>query len=193
MYFYEVTNRSSAIFWFELSVDIVFACDMIINFITAYYDNSTRCLICSPIRIAMNYLKGYFIIDFIATVPIGYILSSSSGSVVGSKLGKLGRLPKLARFLKAVRLLKLLRIYRLKDFITRLETEYNIHHGITRMIKILATVLLVTHLAACFWHLVGLFSGDDHIDGGWIYRYSFQDKSILARYVASLYFSFSTV
>ena len=82
---------------------------------------------------------------------------------------------------------------KLKDFITKLETEYNIHHGITRMIKILATVLLVTHLAGCFWHLVGLASGDDVYEGGWIYRYSYQEESIPARYCASLYWAFSTV
>ena len=61
------------------------------------------------------------------------------------------------------------------------------------MIKILATVLLVTHLAGCFWHLVGLTSGDDLFDGGWMYRYSFDHKSIPERYVASLYWAFSTV
>lgn len=57
---------------------------------------------------------------------------------------------------------------KLKDFVSKLETEYNIHHGITKMIKILATVLLVTHLSACFWHLVGISGGEDILDGGWM-------------------------
>ena len=58
---------------------------------------------------------------------------------------------------------------KLKDFTTKMETEYKIHHGITRMIKIPATVLLVTHLVICFWHLVGLTSDNDVYEEGWIY------------------------
>ncbi len=193
MYYYEETDKSSGIFWFELSVDVAFACDIILNFITAYHDPTQKCMVYSPKKISVKYLKGFFFIDLIATLPISYILDSSSGNAVANKLGKLGRLPRMVRFLRAVRLLKLLRVYKLKDFIVRLETQYNVHHGITRMIKILATVILVTHVTACGWHLVGVSSGDDIFEGGWIYRYSFQDKSKPERYVASLYFAFSTV
>ena len=114
MYFYEITDKSSGVSWFELSVDIAFVCDILINFITAYHDPNRKCLVCSPKRIAMKYLKGYFVLDLVATLPINYILSSSSGNLVANKLGKLSRLPKMVRFLKAVRLLKLLRVYRVR-------------------------------------------------------------------------------
>ena len=35
--------------------------------------------------------------------------------------------------------------------------------------------------------------GINELEGGWIYRYSFSEKSITVRYIASLYWSFSTL
>ena len=79
-------------------------------------------------RIACNYLKGFFFVDLLATIPFGYILTETRLAQAG-KVGKLGKLPKMIRVIRAVRLLKLLRVYKIQLFILRLETEFNIHHG----------------------------------------------------------------
>ncbi len=52
---------------------------------------------------------------------------------------------------------------------------------------------MVTHLSGCFWHLVGLSGGDDIEEGGWVYRFDYQDKAVPVRYIASLYWAFSTL
>jgi hypothetical protein len=162
--------------WFEVITDFAFGIDIIFNFITAYRDPQTKLLVSNPRRIGCNYLKGFFVVDLLATIPFGYILTETRLAQAG-KIGKLGKLPKMIRIIRAVRLLKLLRVYKLQLFILRLETEFNIHHGkhfyttcdvidmlhlfslnrpwlpciigITRMIKILLMVGLVTHLAGC--------------------------------------------
>ena len=61
------------------------------------------------------------------------------------------------------------------------------------MLRILLLVLLVSHVVACFWYLLGVVSGKDSYDGGWMYRYHFADKSIPDKYIASLYWAFSTL
>lgn len=114
MYWDHDTNKSKGVFWFELFTDIAFAFDILINFVSAYHDPTSKCLVCNPKRIAMRYLKGYFFFDFLATIPFNYILSSSNGNLVLNKIGKLGRLPRMVRFLKAIRLLKLLRVYKVR-------------------------------------------------------------------------------
>ena len=77
-----------------------FALDIILNFLTTYTDEKTSMIVTSPRRIAWKYLRGFFFIDLIATIPFGYILTSSSFAV-SNKLGKLGRLPKLVKFVRA--------------------------------------------------------------------------------------------
>lgn len=113
-------------------------------------------------------------------------------------MGKLGRLPKIIRFAKAARLLKLLRVYKLHEFIMKLEIQYNVHHGISRMVKIVMLILLVTHFVACFWFLIGLSGGESlnkemGRDGGWVFRYFLDDKPIPHQYTASMYWAFSTL
>lgn len=69
----------------------------------------------------------------------------------------------------------------------RLEVEYNIHHGISRMIKIVMLIMLVTHLVGCFWFLIGL-GGDeeDMLNAGWVYRYYLDQSPKAVQYVASV-------
>ena len=149
-FFWEQDNEEedTSIFVFESIIDAIFMVDILLNFFTSYYFDKTASTITSPRRIAWHYLRGYFFIDLIATIPFGYILTSSSFAVA-NKLGKLGRLPKLVKFVRAARLLKLLRVYRLHDFIIKLEGQYRIHHGYSRMIKIVTLILLVTHMVGC--------------------------------------------
>lgn len=142
-----------------------------------------------PKQIARRYLTGFFAVDVIATFPFGLVLSHPSLGLT-NKVGKFGRLPKLLKFLRAAKLLKLVR---LQQFISRLETEYNIHHGVARMVKVISLVFLVTHVVGCFFYLIGLSGGNDDEDGGWMFRYEYHEKPVGARYVASMYWAFSTL
>lgn len=173
------------VFIFEMLVDAMFAIDILLNFFTAYTDPSTSLMVTSPKLIAKKYIKSYFFVDLIATLPLGYILTHSSSTAI--KIGKLGRLPKLVKFVRGLRMLKLLRVYKLQKFIMRLEGEYNIHHGVSRLIKIVVTILVVTHMAGCFWYLIG--SEED----GWVQRYGMVTSPRNVQYVAAMYWAFSTL
>ena len=186
------SDTASGIFMFELCTDVFFTLDIILIFFTAYQDGKTKKIITSPRMIALHYFRSSFFVDLVATIPFSYILSHPSLGLT-TKLGKLGRLPKIVKFFRAVKLLKLLNIYKLQLFIMKLETDYNIHHGITRLMRILMMVLLVTHLVACFWYLVGITGGNDIYDGGWMYRFEFDTKPKKDKYIAALYWSFSTL
>ncbi|KAL7490438.1 hypothetical protein ACHAWT_000029, partial [Skeletonema menzelii] len=196
-FFWEDDNdqEERSIFIFESVIDIIFLIDICLNFVTTYRDRSQDILIANPKQIALHYLRGYFFIDLIATIPFGYILTSSSFAVA-NKLGKLSRLPKLIKFVRAARLLKLLRVYRLHSFIVKIEVEYNIHHGYSRMIKIVTLILLVTHMVGCFWFLIGISGGggqSDNLNQGWVYRYHLDTEARWVQYIASMYWAFSTL
>ena len=131
-FFWQQDNyEEHSIFIFESVIDAVFVVDIVFNFFTTYTDAKTSMIVASPKQIALHYLRGYFFIDLIATIPFGYILTSSSFAVT-NKVGKLGRLPKLVKFVRAARMLKLLRVYRLHDFVLKLEVKFNVNHGYSR-------------------------------------------------------------
>ena len=49
-------------------VDVMFVVDIFINFRTTYVDSSNE-VISSPCRIAVHYIKTWFIIDILAAIP----------------------------------------------------------------------------------------------------------------------------
>lgn len=57
--------------YYEFFVDIWFLMEICINFFTGYYDKGM--LIMNFSLIAKNYLKGYFFIDLVSSIPISFI------------------------------------------------------------------------------------------------------------------------
>lgn len=53
---------------FEVTVDILFACDLIVNFISAYVDNDRKLEIKIKV-IASNYIRSWFFFDVAACIP----------------------------------------------------------------------------------------------------------------------------
>ena len=186
-------SLSSSLQTVENTSDILFGIDIILNFCTAYVDPKTGSLVVDRKRIAIHYVKTYFFIDLIATIPFGLILPQGGNAKALNKGGKVMRLPKLVKFLRLFRLVKLARIYRLRQLINRIQAEYNIHYGLGRMFKIVFMVMLVTHLVGCLWYMIGRTGGEDEIDGGWMWRYGLSNHTIEEQYVTSLYWAFSTL
>ena len=54
---------------FEWTVDILFAIDIFVNFISVYEDRKTGVIILDRKKIAMNYIKSWFILDLLACFP----------------------------------------------------------------------------------------------------------------------------
>jgi hypothetical protein len=55
--------------YFDTFVDLVFGIDIIVNFISAYEKPNGK-FEYKLKKISLNYLTGFFLIDFVATVPI---------------------------------------------------------------------------------------------------------------------------
>lgn len=57
--------------YFEVLIDIWFILEIILNFITGYYEKGV--LIMDLPMIAKNYLKGYLLLDILSSFPISFI------------------------------------------------------------------------------------------------------------------------
>ena len=62
-------NVSAAMGVVNWIIEVFFIVDMICNFFSSFRDQSTHSIITNRQHIAMHYLKGYFLIDFIAIIP----------------------------------------------------------------------------------------------------------------------------
>ena len=106
---------ASADAWFVLNrlVDLVFILDMVVILKTARKDG--RKMISNHMDIACNYLKGWFLFDLAASVPLDVILwLVSGGSLSASQGASASRSTKLIRVIKIFRIFRILRLLRLK-------------------------------------------------------------------------------
>lgn len=103
-----VNNISSSIKFIEYSIDILFLLDIIIIFNTVIYDED-YVLVENRKDIANNYLRGWFFIDFLAILPLDFIMAASSKNVKMVRIARVGRLYKLVKLTRLLRILKLVK------------------------------------------------------------------------------------
>ena len=89
------TNNLEIIYWV---IEFFFFVDFVLNWFQSYRDPKTQEPACCFKKIAMNYLKNRFVIDFISIIPFSILDQNSSE----------GHLTKLLRFPRMIRLVKIL-------------------------------------------------------------------------------------
>jgi len=144
-------------------VDLFFFFDLaFINFNLAYMDKSigSGMWVVDRAKIVKRYLRGYFILDVVSTIPFGMIVL-----VIGdSSLEKL----KLLRIIRLVRITKLLKLLQTGHVIKFLE-QTGVSFNVLTLIKFVIGVLFIAHWLACGWHAVVRF--ENHIDNNWVNTY----------------------
>jgi hypothetical protein len=211
----------SAIWFVELTIDIYFLIDIILNFRVrpviavcrgaprllsdsllpllgrrsrqlAFYDEETGLRVVTPREISISYLKGWFIIDVLGILPVGYaelLVSSGEGGAGGA-----GSNLKSLKVLRLFRLAKMLRLRKLKDALKRfekngLDVDMFMETGITLFI-----IALAAHVLACLYYLVG--SEEMEVNGisiqGWVKNeetgldWHWIDPGVPTQYIAAL-------
>lgn len=121
-------------------VDFIFLTDIVMNFYTSYI-NSDGDEITDRRKIIVNYLKGYFFIDFCAAFPIDNFIVMLVDNSEGATDALLSDLLKLSRIF---RLSRILRFSRLTDTVK----------SFYRLLQLFMYLLLWIHFVACIWFLV---------------------------------------
>lgn len=80
---------------------LFFSTDILINFRTAIIDDGE--LIQAPWPVASKYLRGWFVLDLVATIPYELLLTALFPSTFNSKALAWAQLPRFVRFLRLVR------------------------------------------------------------------------------------------
>uniref|UniRef100_A0A3B3U5D1 Voltage-gated inwardly rectifying potassium channel KCNH2 n=1 Tax=Poecilia latipinna TaxID=48699 RepID=A0A3B3U5D1_9TELE len=165
----------------DLIVDIMFIIDILINFRTTYV-NSNDEVVSHPVRIAVHYFKGWFLIDMVAAIPFD-LLIYRNGEETTTLIG----------LLKTARLLRLVRVARKLD-------RYS-EYGAAVLFLLMCTFALIAHWLACIWYAIGSVERNGSI--GWLhtlgdqlgkhFNESVPGPSIKDKYVTALYFTFSSL
>eukprot|EP00439_Symbiodinium_sp_Y106_P039491 s1288_g4.t2 len=149
-------------FWFWLTT-MTFSADILASFNTAIprgddvdVDDAKETLIVERRIIAATYLRGWFVLDFISTVPWSRIVDTMVGPG-GGPMVTVAKLAKVLKFIRIIRLMKMLRAKKLKDIWEQVEKRIGsvaIVQGMM-LIRVLLVVVGICHWNACLFWIVG--------------------------------------
>lgn len=155
-FFLFLDSQSLGLDIFEMVLDYFFIFDIFLNFNVAYKD-STGVLITDWKMIAMNYLKGFFWIDLLTSIPISQIFRSSD-SAVGSfnKLFRLFRLPKIYSKLKLNKEFSLGNLLRYLKLGNMWRYKIKSKEALLSSLFLGFVTFLILHLGACIFIFIGI-------------------------------------
>ncbi len=168
----------------DLTMDILFLLDIFATFNTGFIFQ--KILVSNRHLIIKRYLKGWFIIDFLSTVPIDNIAELAMGSE-GSNTKNLRTL-KMIRGLRLLRLLKLARLLKLKKVTAILEESGMFNPALFKLFGLLLQILFIAHMLACGWYYM-----NEAEPMGWSMQFGVVNDHILDRYLKSVYWTVATM
>ena len=147
----EPTDGMTIVFY---SVESCFYLDFILSFFQGYLDVEEQKKVFEFRKIAIKYLKGWFVIDFISIFPFHLLSNSNSRH---SQVTKLFRLPRMLRMIKLLDINNVKRL--LKSFQGEISNANQIVQQYTnlfiyKMIRLVLMLSLCTLFLGCIWFFI---------------------------------------
>ena len=188
----EVQMNGSKIF--EYCLDFLFFIDIFVNFNSCYYEDDVD-LIEDRKEITCNYLKGWFLVDFVAIIPIDIVFNVTgfTGLLRLTKIGKLSRLVKITKLIRLIRVFKIMKEQ--SKILSYISDFLSIGLGYERLIFFAMIFFLLCHSVACLWIIQANLSSDEDAlwKGTWVEAGEFTETSKQGLYMASLYYTVTTI
>ncbi|XP_051686094.1 potassium/sodium hyperpolarization-activated cyclic nucleotide-gated channel 2 isoform X2 [Oryctolagus cuniculus] len=142
---------------FNVVSDTFFLLDLALNFRTGIVVEDNTEIILDPEKIKRRYLRTWFVVDFVSSIPVDYIfLIVEKG--IDSEVYKTARALRIVRFTKILSLLRLLRLSRLIRYIHQWEEifhmTYDLASAVMRICNLISMMLLLCHWDGCLQFLV---------------------------------------
>uniref|UniRef100_A0A665TV23 Potassium/sodium hyperpolarization-activated cyclic nucleotide-gated channel 3-like n=1 Tax=Echeneis naucrates TaxID=173247 RepID=A0A665TV23_ECHNA len=142
---------------FNVVSDTFFLMDLVLNFRTGIVREDNTEIILDPQQIKIKYLKSWFVVDFISSIPVDYIFLIVE-TRIDSDFYKTARALRIVRFTKILSLLRLLRLSRLIRYIHQWEEvfhmTYDLASAMVRIMNLIGMMLLLCHWDGCLQFLV---------------------------------------
>ncbi|XP_056599195.1 potassium/sodium hyperpolarization-activated cyclic nucleotide-gated channel 2-like [Triplophysa dalaica] len=142
---------------FNVVSDTFFLMDLVLNFRTGIIIEDNSDIILDPKSIKKTYLRTWFVVDFVSSIPVDYIFLIVERGM-DSEMYKTARALRIVRFTKILSLLRLLRLSRLIRYIHQWEEifhmTYDLASAVIRIFNLIAMMLLLCHWDGCLQFLV---------------------------------------
>ncbi|XP_064192107.1 potassium/sodium hyperpolarization-activated cyclic nucleotide-gated channel 2 [Anguilla rostrata] len=142
---------------FNVVSDTFFLVDLVLNFRTGIVKEDNTEIILDPQQIKIKYLRSWFVVDFISSIPVDYIFLIVE-TRIDSDFYKTARALRIVRFTKILSLLRLLRLSRLIRYIHQWEEifhmTYDLASAMVRIVNLIGMMLLLCHWDGCLQFLV---------------------------------------
>ena len=141
-----------------------FLFDMLFSFNTIVYIEGGS-VIMDRGKIACHYLRFWFWIDLLGSVPyehVGELISKLSGGTNAVDVSNLSFL----RIFRLLRLLRLFKLLKLESFMEHVEIHFNTDMRPFRLVFLLLKLLYLSHILACGWYFVADLSVEAQVSGG---------------------------
>ncbi|KAK2718797.1 potassium/sodium hyperpolarization-activated cyclic nucleotide-gated channel 3-like isoform X2 [Artemia franciscana] len=174
---------------FNCLSDTIFMIDIVVNFRTGIMqqDNSEQ-VILDPKLIAHNYLKTWFFLDLVSSIPLDYIfLIFNQDYGEGFQILHAGRALRILRLAKLLSLVRLLRLSRLVRYVSQWEEVYflNMASVFMRIFNLICMMLLIGHWSGCLQFLVPMLQGFP--PNSWVAINELQESYWLEQYSWALF------
>lgn len=182
-------NLSDIFKYMGFIIDLLFCFDILINLSLAFV-NDEGILIEDRGIIAKRYLRSWFLVDFISSIPFDYIEQLYIKNSY-NRLFRLLRLPRLYKLFKVFRIKRIIQVFKRYAIIKKILRILRDHAGIVNLIKFTFTVLIVVHLLGCLWFFTAKYN--DFNSDTWVFRYNYVNSDMVTLYITSIYFVFTTL
>ncbi|KAI4810706.1 hypothetical protein KUCAC02_013642, partial [Chaenocephalus aceratus] len=153
--FFREENTPSWII-FNVVSDTLFMVDLVLNFRTGIIKEDNTEILLDPRAIRQKYLKNWFLVDFVSSIPVDYIFLMVDS--LDSEVYRTARALRIVRFTKILSLLRLLRLSRLIRYIHQWEEifhmTYDLASAMVRIVNLIGMMLLLCHWDGCLQFLV---------------------------------------
>eukprot|EP00049_Salpingoeca_infusionum_P015735 m.308498 g.308498 ORF g.308498 m.308498 type:complete len:1100 (+) comp15940_c0_seq1:550-3849(+) len=175
--------------WFVTSciVDTLFFVDIVLNFRTGYIATATDTshkIVLEPRNIAKRYLKSWFAVDLISTLPLDYIMSTTADTDAVAYLHA-SRALKFLRITKLLSLLRLLRVTKVFRLFEQWEEVFQFNTSLLRMSKLILFMLLMAHWSGCLQFLAVQLAGFP--EDSWVAINNLVDSPAATQYTWALF------
>lgn len=179
----------------NLLMDTIFMLDIIINFRTAYINPYTEEVELTNNSIVKHYMKGWFILDFLSSFPLDYIVMGPSGGLSNSENLIVARTVKILRMARLLSLLRIFRFVRLMRYVQKLEEIIVSSRNDSRSIQfegrmitflnLLFVIAVFSHWNGCIQYFVPHLMGFP--DDSWPIMENITETTVITRYSHSVY------
>lgn len=187
-----VEDPSILLYVLDKLIDVMLCIDVFLNFFTPIYKNFD--IVTNLKEIAKDYLKTWFLLDFLSVFPFDECLSAAMNGSAEARYGGLVQMLRLVRFMRLSKMFLLMRALDIKNNESLLMTIMHALFGGSSLMMLVPNfilILFVFHLFTCIWYILAMY--ETSTNNSWIVVNNDQNQSLGNLYVLSMYLVVQTL